>query len=193
MGARLQLRAGVPAVPAISAAGRSSLGFISSAAVLSLAFGPVSLAAMRHQLPDAGAAVPAARRDGAVGDLVRARRLRRLLVGLGHQLEGVRPRARGRAAAELPALAARRFLQASMRAESAWFGIFVSGLAAISYPATTATASSCWGTAATWPSSRSCRSASFAWRPGRGCPLPRPGAHRRARRRNSISNENAAG
>ncbi len=108
------------------------VGFISSAAVFSLAFGPVSLAAMRHQLPDeerlsrlhAGMALSAIS-FVLVGCVVYWSGWDTNWKVFGLALAG---------ALLLSFLHWRRgdFSKLNVR-ESAWFGLFVAGLAAISY------------------------------------------------------------
>jgi amino acid transporter len=108
------------------------VGFISSAAVLSLAFGPVSLAAMRHQHPDEER--PFRLHAGMVLSAISF-----VLVGCVVYWSGwdTNWKVFGLALAGallLSFLHWRRgdFPKLNAR-ESAWFGLFVAGLAAISY------------------------------------------------------------
>jgi amino acid transporter len=108
------------------------VGFISSAAVLSLAFGPVSMAALRHQLPEAQR--PFRLRAGMTLAAVSF-----VLVGCVVYWSGwdTNWKVFGLAAAGALLLTALHvkggdFSKLHAR-QSAWFGIFVAGLAMISY------------------------------------------------------------
>ena len=108
------------------------VGFISSAAVLSLAFGPVSMAALRHQLPDEGR--PFRLRAGMTLSTISF-----VLVGCVVYWSGWDTNWKVFALAFAGALLLcllhwKRGDFANLNlTEAAWFGLFVAGLAAISY------------------------------------------------------------
>ncbi len=108
------------------------VGFISSAAVLSLAFGPVSMAALRHQLPDE-------RRPFKLRAGMTLSAISFVLVGCVVYWSGWDTNWKVFALAFAGALLLcllhwKRGDFANLNlTEAAWFGLFVAGLAAISY------------------------------------------------------------